>query len=267
MAKAINENENNSSRLNSKMKDTNRKWNWNKFLKQVFLLLFVMLIVVSGIRLYYYYISSETTSAQSRDFDTDEVMSINNQKILMNEFLLYAADVYQGYHLQNEADWDMEVTDAGNVITTFEEQVKGTICEQIRMTKVLCMKAQEEGIKLTEDEKKILLENANTYYSNLVEANAVNETLTVNLIAAFYEENALAQKVYNNIIESYKEGSNAKSSLDNGDSISDLSEKETYFIDVYHDLEEKYDENYNYYTSINWDLLKQLSFSELSKED
>lgn len=199
-------------------------------------------------------------------FEVDEVMRINNQKVIMDEFLLYAADVYQGYNLQKDANWDSVVSDAENNSITFEEQVKGTICEQIRMTKILCLKAKEEGMSLSEDEKKILLENAKTYYTNLTAANVVDKALTVELIAKFYEENALAQKVYNKIGDSYDtDQASIQEANDTGEK--DLSGKEQFFIETYHNLAAQYDKNYNYKTSINWDLLKQISFSELSKDN
>jgi hypothetical protein len=205
------------------------------------------------------------TSANN-SFAVDEVMRINNQKVIMNEFLLYAADVYQGYNLQKEANWDSMVSDAENNSITFEEQVKGTICEQIRMTKILCLKAKEDGISLSEDEKKILLDNAKTYYTNLTAANVVDKALTVDLIAKFYEENALAQKVYNKIGDSYDTSQTASTqAADTGEN--DSSGKEQFFIETYHNLADQYDKNYDYKTSINWDLLNQISFSGISKDN
>ncbi|WOO37870.1 hypothetical protein R2R35_05040 [Anaerocolumna sp. AGMB13020] len=232
--------------------------------KIVFIAVLGVLLLAAGTRLFFYFYGDNKTS-QVIKFDTEEVMRVKNEKVVMNEFLLYAADVYQGYNLQNEADWDMEVSDSSNNTVTFEKQVKGTICEQIRMTKVLCMIAKEEGIALSEDEKNILLENANTYYGDLNAAKVVDKSLTVDLIAKFYEENALAQKVYNSIIDSYDESQEAAEDSDSGDS--DLSAGEMYFIEKYHDLAEEYNGEYDYYTSINWGLLEQLSFAEIGKDE
>ncbi len=240
-----------------------RKKIWSK--KKLLPVLLVVFLIIAGILLLYLKMNNKTS--QVIKFDTEEVMRVNNEKVVMNEFLLYAADVYQGYNLQNEADWDSEVTDKENNSVTLEKQVKGTICEQIRMTKVLCMKAKDEGITLSDDEKKILLDNAKTYYSELTSANVTDKTLTVDLIAKFYEENALAQKVYNSIGDSYDESKEPASTESSSSDDTELSAKELYFIEKYHDLAEEYNKQYDYYTSINWNLLEKISFAEIAKDD
>jgi hypothetical protein len=246
-------------------KKMKRKIN-NSYINKIFLISIIVLILVAAVRLYNY-TNGKDTIVSAVNFEPEEIMRVNNDKIVMNEFLLYAADVYQGYNLQNEADWKSEVTDQNNNIVTFEDQVKGTICEQIRMTKILCMKALDEGITLSDDERKILLDNANTYYADLAKASAVNEALTIELITKFYEENALAQKVYNSILNGYELNQSELAINDNDDTDSDLTDKELYFIEIYHNLAEVYDKEYDYYTSINWNLLSLLSFSELSKDE
>lgn len=258
----MSENLENNMKKRKKEKSTVRKSKWNS--KIFFIAVLGILLAAAGIRLFFYF-NADSKTSQVIKFDTEEVMRINDEKVVMNEFLLYAADVYQGYNLQNEANWDMEVSDSSNNTITFEKQVKGTICEQIRMTKVLCMIAKEEEIVLSEDEKKILLENANTYYGDLNAAKVVDKTLTVDLIAKFYEENALAQKVYNNIIDSYDQNQDAIEDNDSGNS--NLSANEMYFIEKYHDLAEQYNTGYDYYSSINWPLLEQLSFDEIGKDE
>lgn len=242
-------------------KISKKKKKWSKY--KIVSLAIIILLLTAGVCVYSK-LNSRNDSAVSAAFNNDEVMRINGQSVGMNEFLLYAADVYQGYNLQKEADWDKKITESGNKTVTFEEQVKGTICEQIRMTKVLCMKAQDTGLSLSDGEKKILLENAQTYYKDLTSANVIDKALTVELIVKFYEENALAQKVYNSIIEGYDDNHNTsvKDTKEKG-----LTEKESYFIEAYHNLADKYDKNYDYNTSINWDLLEQLSFSKLSEKD
>lgn len=237
----------------------NKKNKWSKYkLVSLFIVVFILIAGISVcIKL-----NVHKNSVPSVTFNDDEVMRVNGQKVGMNEFLLYAADVYQGYNLQKEANWDKMVTGSDNSTITFEEQVKGTICEQIRMTKILCMKAKDDSILLSDDESKILLDNAQTYYKDLTSASVIDKALTVDLIAKFYEENALAQKVYNRIVEGYKEEQDTSAKDTQG---SELSGKELYFIEAYHDLGDKYDKNYDYDTSINWDLLKQISFADLSK--
>lgn len=249
---------------NTRKKARRNGFTWN--INKLFVISIIFLVVAVGIRVLNFN-NEINTEMDISDFEDEEVMTVNNQKIVMNEFLLYAADVYQGYNLQNEADWEAEVTDINHNVVTFEDQVKGTICEQIRMTKVLCMKAQAEGIILSEDERKILLDNANTYYADLTKANAINESLTIELIAKFYEENALAQKVYNSILNGYELNQTESTVKSDESANSELTDKELYFIEIYHDLADGYDKNYDYETSINWKLLKLLSFSELSKED
>lgn len=263
----INNKENGINNKKNEIEDQQKKDKKKIFSRyKIISLAIIVLFLIAGAHVF---ISLNANSnVQAMEFDNDEVMKINNQKVVMNEFLLYAADVYQGYNLQNEANWDSEITDSENNATvTFEEQVKGTICEQIRMTKVLCMKAQDDGIILSNDEKQILVENAKTYYTDLTSANVIDEGLTIDLITKFYEENALAQKVYNNILDSYDENQDSPTLEDYDTEGTDLSEKELYFIDIYDNLANKYDKNYDYYTSINWDLLEQLSFSDISKDN
>lgn len=231
----------------------------------LFYVIIVAFILIASVHLFLRF-NFAGKPPQTVEFAAGEVMRINNEKVAMNEFLLYAADVYQGYNLQNEANWDQKVNDSENHTVTFEEKVKGTICEQIRMTKILCMKAQDEGILLSSDEKRILADNAQTYYNNLISANAINKALTLELIEKFYEENALAQKIYNSIVNSYNEKQDTSSSGENDTEDTEISKKELYFIDVYHDLEAKYNKNYDYYTSINWNLLDQLSFSDMASD-
>jgi hypothetical protein len=232
--------------------------------KIIFITATFLLATVLGI-LWHYYVSNNT--AQNIVFDDNEVMRVRNEKVTMNEFLLYAADVYQGYNLQDEVKWDSEVTDSvTNKTVTYEETVKGAICEQIRMTKILCWEAQAKDVILSSNEKEILMNNAQTYYSNLTTANVIDEGLTVELIAKFYQENALAQKTYNRITEDYEKDSTDKDiTKDEEFSDNKLTDKELYFIEVYHNLSDKYDKKYDYYKSVNWNLLDLISFSALSE--
>ena len=231
--------------------------------KKEILLITLAIVFITGLLIFLYYNKSNKSNIK---FDADEAMRFNDDKISVNEFLLYAADVYQGYNLQDEANWDSTITDPlTNETVTYEEKVKATICEQIRMTKVLCLKAKATGISLSNDEKELLINNARTYHANLVEAGVVDKNLTTDLITLFYEENAIAQKVYLSITDNYDGSAEEESGEYEGHG--DLTAKELYFIDSYRSLASKYDSNYNYNESINWELLNKISFSELSKSN
>mgnify|MGYP005775499629 FL=1 len=92
--------------------------------------------------------------------------------------------------------WAMDPYGTG---TTMEQEAKQSTMQQILQTRVLCDKAEADGITLTEEETAKVTEAVDAFMAeeNLVEVTGATRELTERI----YTQNALANKVYESMVE------------------------------------------------------------------
>lgn len=101
---------------------------------------------------------------------------------------MMGAQSYQDY-------WEMDPYGTGS---TMEDQAKTSTMQQILQTRVLCDKAEADGITLTEEETAKVTEAVDAFMKNeqLVEATGATQELAERI----YTQNALANKVYESMV-------------------------------------------------------------------
>ena len=137
----------------------------------------------------------------------DEVVlfTYDGQKAYMDEAWVYAKTIQSQYEAwYGSAVWDYEVNDNDGNKTTMEELTKKDIVEQMKMVKFLSAEAKKNGIALTEEEETEIKKNAEDFMSSVGQDDLTQTGITEDTMIRVYEENALASKYHNKVIEDAK---------------------------------------------------------------
>jgi hypothetical protein len=161
------------------------------------------------------------------------VFSFNGQDVTLGEVYIYAKTVQEDYVATYGSDvWSMEVTLEDGSTAKLEEVTRQDIIDDIVRVKVLCVKANDMGIALTETEKEATLSEADSFWRDLTDEQIQSMQLTEELVQETLLENALADKTYQSII--------SQAEIE----VSDETARETTFYDMYFECYQE-DENGN----------------------
>ncbi len=140
-------------------------------------------------------LKEETT--ENRDVNAGELMAIiGTSRVYYNEAIVYLKSVQEEYETEyGDNIWDVDILGNGR---TFGEMMKDEVIKQITELKVLKSKAQEMGIALEEDEIAQAKVYAQDHYAGLSTDDINHYAITQELLQNIYEDNLLAQKVYEN---------------------------------------------------------------------
>ena len=156
-------------------------------------------------------------------FAEGEVFRINTLSCSRSEMNIYLTNMANAYEATfGEQIWS---TSAGN--TTIEDAFKETVLAKVTRIKVLNLMAKEEKISLSGDEKKSLKKAAKAYMKTLSKDEKNELGADEDLVYQMYSEYALAEKVYNSIVDEV----NFEISDDDARSIT----VEQIFIKTYHE--------------------------------
>ena len=156
-------------------------------------------------------------------FAEGEVFRINTLSCSRSEMNIYLTNMANAYEATfGEQIW---TTSAGN--TTIEDAFKETVLAKVTRIKVLNLMAKEEKISLSGDEKKSLKKAAKAYMKTLSKNEKAELGADEDLVYQMYSEYALAEKVYNSIVDEV----NFEISDDDARSIT----VEQIFIKTYHE--------------------------------
>ena len=156
-------------------------------------------------------------------FAEGEVFRINTLSCSRSEMNIYLTNMANAYEATfGEQIW---TTSAGN--TTIEDAFKETVLAKVTRIKVLNLMAKEEKISLSCDEKKSLKKAAKAYMKTLSKNEKAELGADEDLVFQMYSEYALAEKVYNSIVDEV----NFEISDDDARSIT----VEQIFIKTYHE--------------------------------
>ena len=156
-------------------------------------------------------------------FAEGEVFRINTLSCNRSEMNIYLTNMANAYEATfGEQIW---TTSAGN--TTIEDAFKETVLAKVTRIKVLNLMAKEEKITLSGDEKKSLKKAAKAYMKTLSKNEKTELGADEDLVYQMYSEYALAEKVYNSIVDEV----NFEISDDDARSIT----VEQIFIKTYHE--------------------------------
>ena len=127
----------------------------------------------------------------------DEVFRIGRSTCTLPEFMVYLVNAQNQYEkVYGEQIWSVELDGV-----TLEDNVKDTVLARLAQIKTMYLMAKDRDIELDEEEKKRVEEAAQIYYGSLTDQEVQAMGADLNTMRQLYTEYAMAEKVYNQIIE------------------------------------------------------------------
>ncbi len=130
-------------------------------------------------------------------FAKNEVFRLENRSCMLPEIMVYLTNVQNQYeNVYGSRIWEAKVDGV-----TMEENIKDMTLSKMAQIKAINLLADEKGIVLNEEERKLVASAAEEYFSSLndteVEAMGVDKAT----IEQLYSEYAISQKLYQDIIK------------------------------------------------------------------
>lgn len=130
-------------------------------------------------------------------FDKDEVFRIDTISCYKPEIMVYLTNMQNQYEqVYGERIWETQLNGV-----TLEENVKETVLAKAAQIKTMNLLAAQRNITLSSEEKELAEQAGKEYFASLNEVEIERMGIDEAGITALYEEYALAEKVYDNIIE------------------------------------------------------------------
>lgn len=156
------------------------------------LILFGLLVLISGCQSD---LSNETT-------DSVKVFTVGDETVCLNEVWVYAKTIQQEYERNYGAGiWTVELQNENGEAQSVETITKEDIIEEILQVKVLKAQADSFGVALTSEEITTIEQQAQDFMNGLTDADIQETGVTYELAVQVYQENAIAGKVYERIME------------------------------------------------------------------
>lgn len=130
-------------------------------------------------------------------FYADEVFRIEDESCRLPEVMVYLTTLQNQY----EEVYGEEIWNASLDGVTLEENVKEMVLAKIARIKSLNLLAESMEVELDEEELERARQAADAYYASLNETERTLLGVTPEMIAQYYGEYALAEKVYAHIIK------------------------------------------------------------------
>ncbi|MBQ7955670.1 MAG: peptidylprolyl isomerase [Lachnospiraceae bacterium] len=138
----------------------------------------------------------DTTVVLTTGFKKDEVFKIEKVSCTLPEIMIYLTNTQNQYeNVYGQQIWE---TDLDGV--TLEENVKETVLARMAQVKSMTLLAQSKGVVLDEYELALADQAANEYFQSLNETEIALMGIEHEDVRRLYEDYALAQKVYKQII-------------------------------------------------------------------
>lgn len=135
----------------------------------------------------------------------NDIFSINGEDCTKDEAKLYLCNYQNIYGSAYGLDlWQYDYTDM-DVEVTLEEYIKELTIEEL--SNIMCMNqmAEQQGITLTEEEEKLVSQATDEYYKSLSKEELRYMGIDKIELKEIYERYAIAQKLYNTLIEGVNE--------------------------------------------------------------
>lgn len=126
----------------------------------------------------------------------DELFRIDQVSCKLPEYMLYLVNTQNKY----EEVFGKEIWEVSFEGITLEDNVKDNVLAKIARMKSVYLLACQKEITLTEQEETLLQEAAKKYFSSLSQVEVETMGVTEEIVLQLYRENALADKVYRQII-------------------------------------------------------------------
>lgn len=140
---------------------------------------------------------NDTTVVLTTGFAEDEVFKIGKSSCSLPEAKVFLVNMQNQYeNVYGEQIWNQNYGD-----TTLQAKLKDIVIARIAQIKTMTLLAEEYGVTLTTQEEAKVTKAAERYFSSLNQTEIDMMQVDEELIAGLYREYALANKVYNVIIE------------------------------------------------------------------
>lgn len=130
-------------------------------------------------------------------FGKDEVFRIGSGVCTVPEMMVYLTNTQNQY----ESVYGSEVWNVSLEDVTMEENVKETVLAKLAQIKTMFLLAEDRGVVLSESERRQAERAAEEYYASLNETEIELMGVSYDTIEQLYKEYALADKVYQYIIQ------------------------------------------------------------------
>ena len=140
----------------------------------------------------YYYLDTESTEELTNAGEL--IVLVGDIRVYYNEVMVYLKSAQENYEVDYGKDiWDVDIFGDGN---SFGEYIKDEVLKQIIQLKVICEKAIQEGIALTDEEKADASAYANEHFMGISDADRDRYMVTRELLEKVYSDNLLAEKTF-----------------------------------------------------------------------
>lgn len=130
-------------------------------------------------------------------FDEEEVFRISKTSCSLPEIMVYLTNTQNQY----ENVYGTQIWETNLDGVTLEQKVKDTVIARIAQVKTMALLAEDYQVTLSESQKKKVEKAADIYYDSLNETEIQAMGITRDTIVGLYTEFALANSVYDRIIQ------------------------------------------------------------------
>ncbi|MBD5459763.1 MAG: peptidylprolyl isomerase [Lachnospiraceae bacterium] len=139
----------------------------------------------------------DMTVVLTTGFRRDEIFRIDSVSCSLPEIMVYLTNTQNQYEsVYGQEIWETELNGM-----TLEQNIKDTVLARMAQVKSMTLLAEENGIELSKEEKELAEQAAEEYFASLNEKEITLLGVDQDVIGKLYEEYALAQKVYDQIIQ------------------------------------------------------------------
>lgn len=143
-------------------------------------------------------VKEEVASGLFGSMAKDELFRVGDVSCSVSEYMVYLTNTQNQY----EKVYGSEIWDVALGEITLEENVKDTVLAKIAQIKTMSLMAEEKGIVLSEEEVGKAEAAASEYFDSLSEQERAALAITREVIAKLYKEYALANMIYQQIVDS-----------------------------------------------------------------
>lgn len=131
-----------------------------------------------------------------------KVFTVGEETVYLNEVWIYAKTIQQEYEQNYGAGiWTVELQNENGEAQSVEMITKEDIIKEILQVKVLKAQADSFGVALTSEEITAIEQQAQDFINGLTDEDIQETGTTYELAVQVYQENAIAAKVYERIME------------------------------------------------------------------
>ena len=160
-------------------------------------LAFMMAVMLTGCEKLPFGEDSNTKVVLTSGFGGEEIFRISKSSCTKPELMVYLTNMQNQY----EAVYGEDIWNAGAQGVTLEQRLKDSVIARIAQVKTMALLAEEYEVTLSESENSRVDKAAEAYYGSLNEEEISKMGITKDTIRELYKEFALANAVYDKIIQ------------------------------------------------------------------